>query len=337
MDSPDISDGDASMGKAKHAGFAKESAAGFWDGQFHRSNSAAKGPSPLRSTLTADSEPIEWAGYMIYHIITSEDWAAAEDLYSPADFSRDGFVHCSYSWQVERVARERFPGSGRLLALELDYRAFHINAVKSEDLLDSGEDFPHVYTPIARAAVRNVHEVRSDGDREIRFGPAHPLFDRLPSNFRVRRAIGKDAAAILAQFRCKMFAEMHPEQANETDPAVFLAKTEDYFTRHVFDERRVCFLLCAGGEVAGEGILIVEEKTPRPGRMLNLDGYVRDVYVLPEYRRKGGARLIMTMIREEAARREVWRLALHASEMGLPIYRSMGYKPNSSYLEFEDA
>jgi uncharacterized protein (DUF952 family)/GNAT superfamily N-acetyltransferase len=273
---------------------------------------------------------------MIFHIIRSEDWTAAEDPYSPVDFSRDGFIHCSYSWQVERVVNEHFPNVGRLLALELDYRAFLPNEIRSEDLTHSGEDFPHVYAPIARAAIRSVHELGSDGSRDIRFEPAHPLFDRLSSNFRVRRALGDDDVTTLALFRHKMFAELHPEQADEIDPAVLLAKTEDYFRRHAFDEGRASFVLCADREVVGGATLIVEEKAPRPGRMPNLDGYVRDVYVLPDYRGKGGARLIMTMIREEAARRKIGKLALHASEMGRPIYSSIGYKPNSAYLELED-
>jgi GNAT superfamily N-acetyltransferase len=133
-----------------------------------------------------------------------------------------------------------------------------------------------------------------------------------------------------------MFVELHPEQVTEADYPDFLGKTEAYYSRHTFDEHHACFVLCAGDMVAGCGTLIVRENPPRPTRVPNRSGYVRDVYILPEHRGNGGAHLIMAMIREEAARRRIWELGLHASDMGLPIYTSKGYKPNSSYLELGD-
>jgi GNAT superfamily N-acetyltransferase/uncharacterized protein (DUF952 family) len=290
----------------------------------------------LNIILTAPSKLIESNGPMIYHIIHSEDWAAAAEPYSPVELSRDGFVRCLYLWQVERVARERFPDSGGLLALELDYRAFLPNEVRSENLPSGGEAFPQVCSPIPRAAIRRVHELGREGNRAVRFEAAHPLFDRLSPGFRVRHALGRDEVATLALFRCRMFAELHPEQAVGMDSAVFLASTEDYYGRCASDPRRSSYLLFAGREILGCAALTVEEKPPRPGLMPNLAGHVRDVYVLPEHRGRGGARLLLTMVREEAARRGIRKLALHASEMGRPLYSSMGFKPDGSYLELED-
>lgn len=62
---------------------------------------------------------------------------------------------------------------------------------------------------------------------------------------------------------------------------------------------------------------------------LFLDGllYVALVATLPEYRRRGYAEAVMRKALSEAGRAHgVERTVLHASDMGFPVYRDMGYR-----------
>ena len=73
----------------------------------------------------------------------------------------------------------------------------------------------------------------------------------------------------------------------------------------------------------------VDDRPVATATALFLDGllYVALVATLPEYRRRGYAEAVMRKALTEASRAHgVERTVLHASEMGFPVYRDMGYR-----------
>ena len=64
-------------------------------------------------------------------------------------------------------------------------------------------------------------------------------------------------------------------------------------------------------------------------------GYILNIYVEREYRRKGISKSIMAELHDEARKRGTRKIGLHASRLGYPVYRSMGYTANKTYLEYE--
>jgi len=73
----------------------------------------------------------------------------------------------------------------------------------------------------------------------------------------------------------------------------------------------------------------VDDRPVTTATALFLDGllYVALVATLPEYRRRGYAEAVMRKALAEASRAHgVERTVLHASEMGFPVYRAMGYR-----------
>lgn len=54
-------------------------------------------------------------------------------------------------------------------------------------------------------------------------------------------------------------------------------------------------------------------------------GFVTSVYTRPDYRRRGISRRLMTMLLEYARSIRTQRLILWASEMGRPLYESLGF------------
>ncbi|HEX2574383.1 MAG TPA: GNAT family N-acetyltransferase [Polyangia bacterium] len=73
----------------------------------------------------------------------------------------------------------------------------------------------------------------------------------------------------------------------------------------------------------------VDNRPATTATALLLDGllYVALVATLPEYRRRGLAEAVMRKALTEAGRAHgVERTVLHASDMGFPVYRDMGYR-----------
>jgi GNAT superfamily N-acetyltransferase len=86
--------------------------------------------------------------------------------------------------------------------------------------------------------------------------------------------------------------------------------------------------------VAGAGVLLLDwppsPRDPRGGL-----GFVYNVYVDDEHRRRGIARALIEAIHQWAQARGLGALALHASEAGRPLYETLGYLPtNEMRIDF---
>ncbi len=105
---------------------------------------------------------------MIYHIVPEADYRSCNDgqLYLPASFAADGFVHCALEASVLAVANDYFAGvSGTLLLLSIDparltcltrYEAAAPARGAGSSHVATSPVFPHVYGPIDNIAVDGV-------------------------------------------------------------------------------------------------------------------------------------------------------------------------------------
>lgn len=107
---------------------------------------------------------------MLLHIANDEVWAAAVANggdYAPASLAEQGFVHCSYPWQLAEVANRRFADRARLRVLVIDEGRLPVE-VRVEGVEDIRERFPHVYGPVPVGAVVAVVEWRPGADGAFR-------------------------------------------------------------------------------------------------------------------------------------------------------------------------
>jgi glutathione S-transferase len=94
----------------------------------------------------------------LFHVALPEEWAAAQQAGQVTDSTRgrtleqDGYVHCSYAEQVAGVASRFYADLAAIVVLRIDPARLS-SPVVEEDLVGSGEPFPHVYGPIDLAAV----------------------------------------------------------------------------------------------------------------------------------------------------------------------------------------
>lgn len=105
---------------------------------------------------------------MIYHWCPTSEWEAAGDEFAPAGLTEDGFIHCSFGYQVARTATAWSRGQADLVILSIDE---HGLPVVVEDSYGSGEEYPHVYGPIPWAAVVDVRPFPPGPDGSFAFPP----------------------------------------------------------------------------------------------------------------------------------------------------------------------
>ena len=100
----------------------------------------------------------------LYHLTLAEDWERApEKDYETSTLgealSDQGFIHCSFRHQVQRIADVVFRGRDDVLLLKIDPDRLSA-PVRVEALEEGGDAFPHIYGPLNRAAVVESSRLR---------------------------------------------------------------------------------------------------------------------------------------------------------------------------------
>ncbi len=100
---------------------------------------------------------------MIYHITKNNLWEMAQGTgqYLPAEFDRDGFIHVSEWYQLQRTANTFYPGQSDLIVLEIETQGTELPVVYEN--LDGGTElFPHIYGPLPITAVADTFTFDKD-------------------------------------------------------------------------------------------------------------------------------------------------------------------------------
>jgi GNAT superfamily N-acetyltransferase len=90
------------------------------------------------------------------------------------------------------------------------------------------------------------------------------------------------------------------------------------------------------GKTVGCGGAVIDRHPPGPGNLSGRIGYVMNVVTLLAYRRQGIARRVMSAILRWLAEQGIQHVTLHATEMGRPLYRELGFETgNEMRLRFD--
>jgi GNAT superfamily N-acetyltransferase len=133
---------------------------------------------------------------------------------------------------------------------------------------------------------------------------------------------------LLVSHRLNLLREVHPEL--ETKIQESEEWTREWITKRLSDGSLVGLLAKSqDGRVAGSGCIWLREEQPRPTNPRMIAPYLMSMYTMPEFRRKGVAKLIVQSALNWCKERGYERVSLHASEAGKPLYESLGFSPTS--------
>ncbi len=93
----------------------------------------------------------------------------------------------------------------------------------------------------------------------------------------------------------------------------------------------------AGRAVASAGLLILDWPPHPFDPEGELRGYLLNVYVEPEYRKRGLAHQLVEQCMAEARRRGIRVVTLHSSQAGRPIYERIGFHATNEMMHTETA
>jgi len=138
-------------------------------------------------------------------------------------------------------------------------------------------------------------------------------------------------AALIASHRRAMFASMGGFDESILDA---VRHASEPWTARLMEEGKYLGWITAyeGGPIASAGMLILDW----PPHPLDPTGgaraYLLNVFVEPEYRRRGLARALLDICVAEARRRNIRVVSLHASREGAPLYEQLGFRPSNEML-----
>ena len=107
----------------------------------------------------------------LYHITDSVYWQEAQRSgeYRHPSLDTDGFIHCSYEEQVEKVYQSFYAKESKddLVLLKIDDAKVQ-SKVKLESDSRSGTQFPHIYGAFKLSAVKDVKRITQGSALKLR-------------------------------------------------------------------------------------------------------------------------------------------------------------------------
>ena len=151
--------------------------------------------------------------------------------------------------------------------------------------------------------------------------------------YQIRVATPADAA-IITHHRRRMFVDAGRQNNRVLD--VMAEHFKPWVETRLEDGRYLGWLASENGTVVAGAGLIVLDWPPHPlDPRQNKRGYLLNVYVEPEHRRKKLASQLIDQALAEARRQKIRVVALHSTDAGKPLYESNGFRSTDEmFIEF---
>jgi len=144
---------------------------------------------------------------------------------------------------------------------------------------------------------------------------------------KIRRACAEDLKHIL-HHRVAMFEEMGFREAAVLGQVE--AASRKYFAEALWAQTYLGWIAeDSGGQVVGGGGIVVAAWPGFPGENQTKRAWILNMYTEPRVRRRGVARELMKAMTEWCRSEGYGSVSLHASEVGRPLYESMGFQPTN--------
>ena len=146
--------------------------------------------------------------------------------------------------------------------------------------------------------------------------------------WRIRQANINDLDE-LVQLRIDLMREVGSLKEG-VDEAALETATRRYFVEKLPKGGFLAWVAEADGRVVGISGLILFDRPPTADNLSGLEGYVLNMYTMPEWRGKGIGTALLNEIIKFAKTTDARRLRLHATPAGRPVYEKALFIPLSA-------
>jgi len=157
-----------------------------------------------------------------------------------------------------------------------------------------------------------------------------PILNRM---LETRTVTAADAAIVTAHRRA-MFAAMGRTQESILD--AMIRNFEPWVNRMIVEGKYAGWITADDGRPIASAGLLVLDWPPHPlDPACEHRGYMLNVFVEPEYRKRGLAHALVDLCLTEAHRRGLRVVALHSSDAARPVYESFGFRTTNEMFYVE--
>lgn len=138
----------------------------------------------------------------------------------------------------------------------------------------------------------------------------------------------------LMEWRMKVLAEVFPAKENE-DRSAIRGNNEAYFRQHLADgTHTACFAVDEEtGRIVGCGGICYQREMPSPDNPSGTNGYLMNIYTIPELRGEGIGRKIVEFLIDDAKKHGTEKIYLESSGMAKRLYQEIGFTDLRDYMK----
>ena len=108
-----------------------------------------------------------------------------------------------------------------------------------------------------------------------------------------------------------------------------------YYTRHMADGTFVSWLAFDGDDIIGTSGMSFVEKPPYFGCPSGRIGLLSSMFTNPNYRRKGIAKKLLSLVVNDARDYGCGTIQITASDMGVKLYTDFGFVHNGNFMQYK--
>lgn len=145
-----------------------------------------------------------------------------------------------------------------------------------------------------------------------------------------RRATADDAEA-LAALRMDFLAEV----LGAGDDAGLQKSIKDFFARAIPAGEMIVFVAVADGKIIATSGLIFHVHAPSNRNPTGREGYIMNMYTMPQCRERGIASRLLQMLIDHCRHENCAKISLHAMPQGRAIYERVGFRPIETEMRLD--
>lgn len=149
----------------------------------------------------------------------------------------------------------------------------------------------------------------------------------------IRRA-GIEELAVLIEWRMRVLSEVFAAN-KDADNLTIRSNNEAYYRKHLSDgTHTACFAVAQGdNQIVGCGGICYQAEMPSPDNLNGVNGYIMNVYTVPEFRGMGiGEKIVMFLI-NNAKQHGAGKIYLESSDAARKLYRKIGFADMKDYMK----
>lgn len=132
------------------------------------------------------------------------------------------------------------------------------------------------------------------------------------------------------EMRIRQLEEEGAKEEIDLRPAL-----REYYQRHMADGTFVSWLAMEGSNIVGTSGMSFVEKPPYFGCPSGRLGLLSSMFTLPEYRRRGIAKELLSRVVREAKEYGCGAVQITASDMGVLLYSNFGFVKNGNFMQLK--